>query len=315
MADSSGARVKGQAGLTPPESVCGGCGCGCGRRAGSDPGPPELGDGAAIKVMQESVVTVPTNSEPTIPRFLYRYRALHDGYDSLRKILQENRWYFGSRVNFDDQEDCILSGVKIDREYLEHVARTRDGTLSARQLNRIQQLVGDPEAGTRIVAEMQGYVDNVGILCLSELDDDTELWRKYADYGSGVCLQLDMTKLIESEHYLLRGPFEVMYRDGPKSAWDPLADEASQQGQTEDCLFRKSSKWACQKEWRFIMHRVAERTVGEHSMPLDALSAVILGKQLTESECRTVSHWIRSGPWNPAPMLHCRNTEQSEYWL
>lgn len=256
-----------------------------------------------------------TNPEPTIPRFLYRYRAFRDEYDSLRRILRENRWYFGSRVNFDDQDDCIVTGVKIDRDYLESLVRARTGTMSPEQLNRIKQFVADPEGAKRVVAELQGYVDNVGILCLSELDDDSAMWCAYADNGRGVCLQLDMTKLIKSEHYLLRGPFEVMYRDGPKSVWDPVADSETQQAQTDDHLLRKSSKWAYQKEWRFIMHRAAERTVGEHPMPVDALSGVILGRQLTESECRTVSGWIQSGPWNPTPMLYCRDSQQSKYCL
>ncbi len=255
------------------------------------------------------------DSEPTIPRFLYRYRAFGDAYDSLRKILQENRWYFGSRGNFDDQEDCIVSGVKISREYLERLLRSRYGTASAEQLSRMKQFLADPDAGNRLVAEMQGYVDNVGILCLSELDDESELWRMYAGNGNGACLQVDMTKIIESEHYYLRGPFEVLYRDGPKTAWDPLADKESQREQTDDHLLRKSSKWAYQKEWRFIMHREEERTVGEHPMPVDALSAVILGRQLSESQCRSISAWIRSGPWNPKPKLFCREPEQAKYCL
>jgi hypothetical protein len=72
---------------------------------------------------------------------------------------------------------------------------------------------------------MQGYVHNVGILCISELDDNPELWRIYGDDGRGICLQLDMTKIVESERYYLRGPFEGIYCDGPKTAWDPLADK------------------------------------------------------------------------------------------
>jgi len=258
---------------------------------------------------------VQSDSEPTIPRFLYRYRAFRDEHDSLRKILQENLWYFGSRVNFDDQEDCIVSGIELNRGYLEDLFRTRDGLLSAGQLNQIEQFLSDPDAARRVVNEMQGYVDNVGILCLSELDDDSELWQTYADSGRGACLQLDVTKLMESEPFLLRGPFEVMYRDGPKSFWDPMADEESRQVQTDDHLLRKGTKWAHQKEWRFIMHRGAEKTVGEYQMPVEALSAVILGRALTEAECKTVSHWLRMGPWRLKPRLYYRNPEQSRYSL
>jgi hypothetical protein len=258
---------------------------------------------------------VETDSVPTIPRFLHRYRAFRDEYDSLRKILAENRWYLGSRVNFDDQEDCLVPGVIVDRSYLEKLMRTQYGTLTPALRSQIKQLLADPQAEKRVTADMQGYVDNVGILCLSELDDDSELWRIYADNGRGVCLRLDMAKVIEREPFLLRGPFEVIYGNGPKMIWDPLAGKNLQLAQTDDQLLRKAEKWAYQKEWRFFMHRDADRTVGEYPMPTDALSAVILGRGLPESECREVSHWIRSGPWNSPPLLCCRDPEQSKYWL
>jgi hypothetical protein len=258
---------------------------------------------------------VETESVPTIPRFLHRYRAVKDDFDSLRKILVENRWYFGSRVNFDDQEDCVVPGVTVDRSYLEKLARTHFGTLTPELRIQIEQLLADPQAEKRAKADLQGSIDNVGILCLSELDDDSELWRIYADNGRGVCLRLDMTKLINREPFLLRGPFEVTYRNGPKMIWDSQAGKDLQLAQTEDQLLRKGEQWAYQKEWRFFMHRGADRTVSEHPMPTDALSAVILGRALTESECREVSGWIRSGPWNPAPTLCCRGPEQSKYWL
>ena len=270
---------------------------------------------AGAKVGNAVTRAVQSDAEPTIPRFLYRYRAFRDEHDSLRKILQANLWYFGSRVNFDDQQDCIVSGIELNREFLEDLLPLRDGALSAGQVNQIEQFLSDPDAARRVAGEMQGYVDKVGILCLSELDDDSELWRIYADSGRGVCLQLDVTKLIESEPFLLRGPFEVMYRDGPKSFWNPMADEESRQAQTDDHLLRKGTKWAYQKEWRFIMHRGAEKTVGEYQMPVEALSAVILGRELTEDECTTVSDWLRTGPWGPMPCLYCRNPEQSRYWL
>ena len=101
---------------------------------------------------------MPTNSEATIPKFLYRYRAFQDNYDSLRKILQENLWYFGSRVNFDDQEDCIVSGIELDRGYLENLLRARKGLLSAEQLNRIEQFLSDPDAGNESLPKRKGML-------------------------------------------------------------------------------------------------------------------------------------------------------------
>jgi hypothetical protein len=157
------------------------------------------------------------DTDQTIPKFLYRYRAYQDDYDSLRNILVENRWYFGSRTKFDDEDDCILPGVLTDdRDYLEKLARSVNGTLTTEQRQQIDQFLADPNAERKLTTEVQGYIDRLGILCLSELDDHPELWRLYADSQRGVCLCLDMTKIVDTVYYHLRGPFEVKYHDGPK---------------------------------------------------------------------------------------------------
>jgi hypothetical protein len=60
---------------------------------------------------------------------------------------------------------------------------------------------------------------------------------------------------------------------------------------------RKSTKWAHEKEWRFIMHRGRESTVGDPPIPRAALRKVILGPRLTEAEREEVRTWVRSGPF------------------
>jgi hypothetical protein len=253
-------------------------------------------------------------SDETIPRFLYRYRAFRDRYDSLRKILVENHWYFGSRREFDDQRDCVVPGVVIDRDHLERIVRSNDENPKTEREQQLEQFLADPGAERKVTAAVQGYIDEVGILCLSELDDNSKLWGLYADDGRGVCLCLDMTKIIHTEYYRLRGPFQVKYDDGPKQPWDPRAN-GDQIAQTEDHLLRKRREWEYQKEWRFILHRNKECTVGEHSMPIDSLYAVILGRRLALDECRQVSKWIRLGPWKPSPKLYCCDVAQNPYLL
>jgi hypothetical protein len=41
------------------------------------------------------------------PRFLYRYRPLHDEFSSIQQMLERDRWWFGSRTKFDDSEDML----------------------------------------------------------------------------------------------------------------------------------------------------------------------------------------------------------------
>jgi len=236
--------------------------------------------------------------QDTVPKYLFRYRSFADQYDSLRKILLKNEWYFGSRVDFDDQSDCKLPGILIDRGHLRSVMAKKDGGLSKIREDEIERFLANPKSPEQTLEAVQGFVNRVGILCLSELHDHPELWRIYADSGRGVCLCLETLKIASCTEYIERGPFEVLYSDNPKYPWDPRGSREYQNAQTEDHLLRKGTVWAYQKEWRFFMYgRADEATVGFHAIPLDALRAVILGPRLSEVECEQVRSWIQAGPF------------------
>ncbi len=54
----------------------------------------------------------------------------------------------------------------------------KDGGLTKDREDEIERFLADPvEAERRTVDEVQGYVNRAGILCLSELHEDPELWR------------------------------------------------------------------------------------------------------------------------------------------
>ena len=87
----------------------------------------------------ERIETERPESEATVPRFLCRYRALHDPNDSLHKILANNLWYFGFRKHFDDHEDVVLPGVVLLRDHLRGLAIEKPGNLTADVENQIEQ--------------------------------------------------------------------------------------------------------------------------------------------------------------------------------
>jgi hypothetical protein len=218
--------------------------------------------------------------ESTVPARLYRYRAFKDDFDSLRRILIKNEWYCGSRLDFDDQQDCLIPGIIIEADHLRELAAKMPGGLTNERETEIERLLRDPEAAR---AAVQKYVDNVGMLCLSELGNNDELWGDYANHGLGACLELDTLKVANSQKYLYRGPFEINYSDEPKLLWDPRLPDSLQLVQTEDHLLRKSAKWAYQKEWRFIMYDGDKKTVRDHSIPPDAVTGLILGNYILDS--------------------------------
>ena len=108
---------------------------------------------------------------------------------------------------------------------------------------------------------------------------------------------LETLKIAFAPEYIERGPFEIIYSDDPKLAWDPRGSKTFQNAQTEDHLLRKGTKWAYEKEWRFFLHCGEELTVGMHPLPPDALRAVILGPTLTPPERVEIGIWLKTGPF------------------
>jgi hypothetical protein len=237
-------------------------------------------------------------SEATVPRFLYRYRALRDSFGSLQKMLLNNLWYLGSRKDFDDQEDMVLPGVVLLREHLRGLAIEKIGNLTTDMESRIEQYIADPLSELLTTAAIQKDLDEVGILCLSEQPDNRELWRIYADDGEGVCLMLEALNIFPATaNGPIYGPFEVRYSDEDRKPYDPRLDHLIQ---TDDHLLRKKRRWAYQKEWRFIRYRRGRHsTVGYCRLPQQALVGVIFGWRLFPDERSTIREWINDGPFRP----------------
>jgi hypothetical protein len=238
-------------------------------------------------------------SGDTVPRVLFRYRALHDRFDSVKKILLHNLWYLGSRKDFDDQKDMVLPGVVLDREHLRELAIRKNGNLTADIESQIEQFLADPKAEQRTVAEIQNDLDDVGILCLSEEANNPKLWKLYADDGEGICLMLESLGIFPAASSgPIYGPFDVKYSDDDKRPFDPRHDQLAQ---TEDHLLRKTQQWAYQKEWRFIRFRYGKHsTVGYYSLPPRSVLGLIFGCKLTSDERALIREWTRLGPFRPA---------------
>ncbi len=229
-------------------------------------------------------------SEDAVP-YLYRYRAFRDENDSLRQILTENKWWFGSRKGFDDKRDSLLGGAVLSPEHLQRSIRESGGS----ELD-VRKAIKDPTTAARIARAVQERViDSIGILCLSEIADHPRLWKEYANRGYGACLCLDVQKMIAADR--LHIPQSMKYLNAPQHCWNP--EGADQLAETSATLLRKDERWAYQKEWRILW----ADGVGLHNLPIDALKAVILGPRLSVAKRRRIVGWAKSGPWNPAPEI------------
>ena len=226
---------------------------------------------------------------------LYRYRAFRDrdGRHSLRQILTENLWWFGSRTGFDDKRDSVLRRTRLTPKNLRRTICESGGTE-----RDIRTTLNDATTVTRVTKAVQEKsIDTIGILCLSEFADHPRLWKDYADGGHGACLCLDTHRLSVQDDYRLYYPQEMQYSDAPKRCWNPETED--QLAEARAVLLCKDKKWEYQKEWRILW----ADGVGYHRIPVDALRAVILGSKLSKAKRRRVIRWAERGPWNPTPTI------------
>jgi hypothetical protein len=235
-----------------------------------------------------------------IPKYLYRYLPYRNEFDSLRQALKHNNWWFGSRANFDDEDDSRVPGIVIDGENLRRMNEEFYGTIDSQSEQSISTFLQDPESGAKATSAVQGFIDRVGMLCLSETPNSQEMWNLYADGGRGVCLCFDASELAFDPDFIARGPFPVQYSDEPKCTWDPRGELAFQLEQTHDHLLRKAARWSYQREWRlWVIPKRGGNAQGYQAMPCESLEAVIFGPMLDDSETADIEGWIIDGPFTP----------------
>ena len=196
------------------------------------------------------------------PRFLYRYRPLHDEFSSIREMLERDRWWFGSRTNFDDSEDMLFPGYDFE----------------------------DPEIARRAKEENQEFMNNTGVLCLSASAKQPRLWTEYAAGGKGICIKLESDYIVHPDN----GPFKVNYSDDPKPLWKAFRNNPT----PLVYLLRKKRSWSYQAEWRCLVkwNNGDNPTVGYRSMwQKRALAGLIFGWNTTTEERSEVLGWLDSG--------------------
>jgi hypothetical protein len=247
-----------------------------------------------------------------LPKYLYRYLPYRNEFDSLRQALKHNHWWFGSRSNFDDEDDSRLPGIVIDGENLRGMNKEFYGTIDSESERRISTFLQDSESGAKATSAVQGFIDRVGMLCLTETPNSQLMWNLYADGGCGVCLCFDASKLAFDPDFVPSGPFPVEYSEEPKRIWDPRGELAFQLEQTSDHLLRKSARWSYQREWRlWVIPERGGNGLGYQAMPCKSLEAVIFGPILDDSQTVEIKSWITDGPFTPDRIRHSTKRESA----
>ena len=224
---------------------------------------------------------------------LYRYRSMKSR--EICEIFTARKIYLPSPTTFNDPFDCkpkliVYEGGTERYLYLKQMAQDiipspDQNTLNHRIEQADRELRKDPAYAERAYNK---YIKDMGIYCLSRIDNDILMWSHYADGHKGICLEFDATKEIK----LFKQAIEVSYSDkypivnimamdNPKEYWK--------------ALLKKSNHWKYEQEWR-ILKPSEEGGPGKHDFQAELLTGVILGALISPEDRKEIMEWVSNYP-------------------
>lgn len=228
----------------------------------------------------------------------YKYRPINENTE---KIFTGNEIYFSSPSSFNDPFDGQIGFAppRTHPEKIEYFAsvliRQRYATskIKARKLARSKyraQLASDSHWREMTQAPVRTF-SQMGVYCLSELNDNILMYSHYAGNHTGVCLEFE-ARVGEP---LFAAAQKVMYSTEYPTI--TMATE-SEFDRTWTLLLTKANGWSYEKEWRIalvpvdvdfppdadpIVHELPKGP-GTHSFPPAALTGVIFGCRAKEKD-------------------------------
>jgi len=220
---------------------------------------------------------------------LYKYRPFND---HLKPVIMSQKIWFPARAKLKDPEDLELKLVEdVDAEvyqrFLLKKANQESWPRKHLKYNLKKRFTpkGDltSEAKQKIAssqAVLQKYFDSLGILSLSDKENDRVLWKRYGEKGKGVCIVFKM----ELSEYLLRVEYETP-RPQPKLSVLLLSADAHQE--LIKVLRTKTKKHSDESEWRYFV----KNGNAEFSF-LGKIASIRLGKKMSNTNRQTIVKWV-----------------------
>ncbi|MEC9412191.1 MAG: DUF2971 domain-containing protein [Pseudomonadota bacterium] len=212
-----------------------------------------------------------------LPKKLYKYEAF-----TIQSLLNLKNQvvYFGPPSGFNDPYDCALKADihEIDPSEIE---KFRSIYLSKPWPPHVKQALEEkPPAdlkpmlmrAARSACEdiIEKFIENRGVSCFSEVNDELLMWAHYADKYQGFCLEFD------TETELFEKAKKVKYVDEmPKlNALSVFAD--GERREVLDLFCTKSKAWKYEREWRCIHSEAGT----PYTYPAEALTGVYFGPNM-----------------------------------
>ena len=218
----------------------------------------------------------------------------------VERIICHSELFFSKPSSFNDPFDCRPSFfMQASNEelisYYRNLLQRHMPQLNREQRRReAKKKLGDWERSPRNpkaikrVQQMhtERITEQIGVLCLSEINDDILMWSHYADSHRGICLEFDgnfeFFAHTQEVKYPPERPRINPFRQGPEEMM-------------EAALLTKAEQWAYEREWRLVQYT---KGPGVYRFPPEALTGVVLGAQISARDKEKVVRWV-SGRAHP----------------
>lgn len=201
----------------------------------------------------------------------------------VKRAIKHGLVYFGGPAAFNDSLDSRVDNfdlasltVKERRRFIEERVRSMKRTMPGAKGTRraVENVLSDPQKLRRVFEGLQGDINGLGALCLTEDARNDALWALYADRHTGVAFCFDFP----DERALIH----VEYSD------DPLPLPLGREKDVLALLGTKSTHWRHERE-----HRAIERKgAGWHRFSEPVLRGIIFGWKIDPGIRKDLLRWI-----------------------
>lgn len=232
------------------------------------------------------------------PASVYKYY----GDSSLNlEVLKSNKMWYSAPCKFNDVFDC---DVTVDEDQLFNSIQAYPGVQGVRVGSPMwKEMKAQARSCAKGMREMFAQMrSEMGIACLSELDDSLLMWAHYANNHCGMCVEYE---LMEINRQLKFTPIPIIYSEERARivSLNPDTVERDTIKVFLESLTAKSSEWRYEKEWRIIRDDGAcgERWDAEKKGALlDMIrpNSVILGCMAKEYFAKSVKEYCEENQIN-----------------
>ena len=236
-------------------------------------------------------------------KYLYRYQPFN-GYS--KDIFLDNKLYFACPSEFNDPFDCkaLFSLRDIDeKDFRIFLTRLFENRCPNIPRDAVIQKVDETikkgfywdinwlrKHGEKFREILEMEVSKLGVLCLSEKQDDILMWSHYADKHKGFVLQFDKSR-IDSWRYCSPVIYQGQYPTFKE--FIPLIHRLDLH---KLFLLRKSKHWDYEHEWRVIIDLGDEFNNEERrkiKFPENVMTGVIFGCQMQDLDRGRIRLWLK----------------------